>query len=375
MKKTIRKPENWQDFESLCKMLWGEIWAIPDKIKKNGRLGQSQFGVDVYGVPKGKINYSGIQCKGKDDYSNATIFEKEIDEEIEKAKKFTPALETFIFATTANKNSKIEAYIRKKDLESRTAGEFEILIFCWEDIADLIESNRDTFNYYISGNQFKSKHELIVSFSDGSDRFVVKPQFKKRITKHKTNNPDLSRKELSAITLLNHSYLGKNFGLPLSGGLQNINNSWTKFGITFSNTGSTAFDDYKLFLYPEVGKFRKISGYSGGVADKLFYLQHSPIYIREDDNYSVVYRSKDNLPLIQKDERSFDLSILTLHEKYELKIAYEFLARDYNQEGELILVIDPEYRIEENIVFGNSSEEVLEDEVEIDDIKSSGPLF
>ena len=58
MKKTLGKPENWQDFESLCKKLWGEIFSIPNKIKKNGRLGQEQAGVDVYGILCVKRNYS-----------------------------------------------------------------------------------------------------------------------------------------------------------------------------------------------------------------------------------------------------------------------------------------------------------------------------
>jgi hypothetical protein len=86
MKKTIRKPENWQDFESLCKKLWGEIWAC-EEIKKNGRNGQNQNGVDIYGIPKNLEHYFGIQCKGKDDYSNANLSIKEIDAEIEKAKE------------------------------------------------------------------------------------------------------------------------------------------------------------------------------------------------------------------------------------------------------------------------------------------------
>lgn len=89
MRKTIRKPQNWQDFETLCKMLWGEIWGNQNKIKKNGRLGQPQSGVDIFGVPKGRIQYSGIQCKGKDDYSNAQLTKQEIDVELEKAKCFT----------------------------------------------------------------------------------------------------------------------------------------------------------------------------------------------------------------------------------------------------------------------------------------------
>jgi hypothetical protein len=68
MKKNLRKPENWQDFETLCKKLFGEMWGCPNTIKKNGRLGQSQAGVDVYGRPKNEDEYWGVQCKGKDDY-------------------------------------------------------------------------------------------------------------------------------------------------------------------------------------------------------------------------------------------------------------------------------------------------------------------
>lgn len=373
MKKSIRKPENWQDFETLCKMLWGEIWGIPDKIKKNGRLGQTQFGVDVYGVPKGRTNYSGIQCKGKDDYTNSTLTKKEIDEEIEKATKIEPALDTFIFATTANKNAKIEAYIRKKDLESRNTGGFEILIFCWEDIADLIETHRDTFNYYVLDNQFKSKYELSISFLDGSDVFTVRPKFKKRITKYKQVNDNTSYFPLNFPLT---QYLNSEGRLQpaWSHGIKNINHSWINFGIKFSNTGSMVFEDFKLYIYPEEGKFRNLSGYSGGVAEKLFYLKNSPLYVFDDDKYAI-YRFKDNSPLIQKDGRSFDLYLLPMLEKYQMKISYEFLARDYNQEGELTLIIDPEYEIEENTIQVRMSDEPMENEVVIEDITSSGPLF
>ncbi len=31
---TLRRPSNWQDFESLCKKLWGEIWNCPEIQKK-----------------------------------------------------------------------------------------------------------------------------------------------------------------------------------------------------------------------------------------------------------------------------------------------------------------------------------------------------
>lgn len=56
-KTQLRKPENWQDFERLCKVLWGEIWECPDTIKRNGRQGQAQKGVDIYGIKKGECVY------------------------------------------------------------------------------------------------------------------------------------------------------------------------------------------------------------------------------------------------------------------------------------------------------------------------------
>ena len=50
-------------FESLCLDLWKELWADPGA-QKNGRSGQSQRGVDVFGCFDGK--HVGVQCKQKD---------------------------------------------------------------------------------------------------------------------------------------------------------------------------------------------------------------------------------------------------------------------------------------------------------------------
>ena len=166
MKKTIGKPINWQDFESLCKDLWGEVWGIPNKIKKNGRQGQDQAGVDIYGKPKGEIGYWGIQAKGKDDYSHAKLTEIEINKEIEKAKRFIPELEVFIIATTCNKDSKIEEFVRIKDIENQQKGSFEILLFCWEDIVDLLEQNTNILNSYLLGINQKNKFDFKVSFNN-----------------------------------------------------------------------------------------------------------------------------------------------------------------------------------------------------------------
>ena len=111
MKQQILKPENWQDFEELCKVLWSEIWECPE-IKKNGRFGQNQNGVDIYGIPKNETKYFGIQCKGKDEYTKSKLTELEITSEINKAKNFKPYLKKLYIATTANKDERIEELVK-----------------------------------------------------------------------------------------------------------------------------------------------------------------------------------------------------------------------------------------------------------------------
>ena len=57
-------PKHWQDFENLCRDLWREIWKDPNT-QKNGRSGQEQHGVDIYGQPDEGELWAGVQCKVK----------------------------------------------------------------------------------------------------------------------------------------------------------------------------------------------------------------------------------------------------------------------------------------------------------------------
>jgi hypothetical protein len=163
--KTLRRPQNWQDFETLCKKLWSEIWQHPET-KKNGRNGQNQYGVDIYGMPKDSGYYVGIQCKGKDEYTDKQFTEDEILKEIDKAKLFRPTIKKLYFATTAVKDSVMESFVMEKNLEQIAAGLFEVHIFSWEDIVDLIDENRDTHNWYVENQNFKNNISARVTFSD-----------------------------------------------------------------------------------------------------------------------------------------------------------------------------------------------------------------
>src|SRR5580704_16960462 len=89
-------PNDPTAFESLCLDLWSDIWQ--DHAQKNGRSGQPQAGVDVYGQHQGK--WIGVQCKQKDGLLRHKLTFRELDEEVAAARKFEPALCGFILATT-----------------------------------------------------------------------------------------------------------------------------------------------------------------------------------------------------------------------------------------------------------------------------------
>lgn len=351
MKKSIPKPANWQDFESLCKMLWGEIWKISDKIKKNGRLGQPQAGVDVYGIPKGALKYRGIQCKGKDDYTNAELTVKEINKEVEKAKLFNPVLETFIIATTANKNSAIEEYIRLRDIENRENGGFEILLFCWEDIADLIEVNRETFNYYVTNNQFLVQQDVVISFGNRKNKFTISPEFRRITRKYKIKQSGVL-----------HGPLDFSNGIFAKLKMGKSNCSWDTFEIIIQNDGTEALDDYKLYIYPEESKTRGLTAFLGSPLTHIFEMQHSSVYVNKEEKYAL-YKPKDNSPLLPKENRSFDLHILTLRKKNKIKLKYELFSRNYHKDGEIILNVDPKFEEKEEIIWVESQLELKESKI------------
>jgi len=103
----IPPPATWQDFESLCCELWRRIWKDPNT-QKNGRSGQEQHGVDVYGRPNEGSPWAGVQCNGKDNYADKKVTENELRTEVENAKSFRPALSQFILATTGPKDATVE---------------------------------------------------------------------------------------------------------------------------------------------------------------------------------------------------------------------------------------------------------------------------
>lgn len=255
--KTLARPANWQDFENVCKKLWGEIWNYPE-IQKSGRLGQEQYGVDVFGIPENETEYFGIQCKGKSEYNDnqyehPQFTEKEILKEIEKAKTFEPKLKKWYLATTALNDSKIQTFIRKKNIEHIKAGLFEVHLFSWESIVDLIFENKETYNYYVKSLNYKTKQSVAITFDNGETELIVNPKFKKNVIIYKMET-DLYSNPLQG---LNHSNrIPGDFTFFTSP--PKPNQSYFNFKILIKNTGDESIENLKLNL-KFIGNIKKLT--------------------------------------------------------------------------------------------------------------------
>ncbi|MCQ4312786.1 hypothetical protein NAV33_12875 [Pseudomonas stutzeri] len=139
--KQIPRPKHWQEFEELCLALFREVWK-DSLAQKNGRAGQPQHGVDVWGgIDGSRSRFQGVQCKGKDESLGATVCESELVAEITKADKFSPALEHWILATTAPTDGELQRIAREISVDRERQGKFTVQVMGWGDIESLLFSH------------------------------------------------------------------------------------------------------------------------------------------------------------------------------------------------------------------------------------------
>lgn len=365
----MKKPSNWQDFEKLCKLLWGEIWNCEDSIKRNGRQGQNQHGVDVYAYSDKYEGYCGIQCKGKDDYTNSQLTEKEIDEEIEKAMSFEPSLKLLIFATTANKEAKIEAYIRKKDAENKQKGLFKVDIASWEDIVDHLEQYRTTYNWYVNNCQFKDATDVRVTFN-GDEEITICPEYVKTTIHHEYE--ELSEFERSLKEQVKHFNSIKTLLPPFPYNQpQRIDKRWCRLNIHVENTGNTVIKSPKLKVYFRPNDIEKISDrfsyFNEPLIDSATQVQINSNKEAKREVFQIYknvieYRPKETI-FLQTDERNFTISIIPADGVTRLPMGWRFLCEDYQKEGHLTINVKPVIEEKTETIVVYNKEDVRPDEV------------
>lgn len=361
----IHPPKNWQDFETLCLKLWGEIWNIPHEIDFNSDNSQGQNGVDIYGPIDGGLSYNGIQCKNKKlnliDGKPNRISITDIQAEIEKAKSFQPTLSKLIIATSLPKDQKIEEYVRTQSVENVKNGIFSIQICFWEFFERKIIEFPTVYNWYVKNEDFHRLNLLSVTFSNGKSEIICYPKFQKNVKRYifkpkEENIKDEYVYNLSLVEAIkkydsfdrkpnkefNDLFSKINFNHSLIAHQKYVwgQNCWLKIQVT--NDGQSVIEDFKIELDFE-GDFEKVG------AERGHYLSN-PNYVNNIRGYSntekSLYIEPYNKTLVQGDyfnTGNFFIKPKVSGESSEVIVNWKLFSRDYTDSGSLIIKIEPKF--------------------------------
>jgi len=166
----FQPPLHWQQFEDLTRSVFEKIHVV--QANKNGRSGQAQQGVDIYGSTK-QFGNIGIQCKRVDELDannqpipGGSVTRTFLRAEAEKALAFSPALDIWILATTAKRDGSIQQVARKLSEEYQRKQKFEIQLWSWDDYITWLNTYTDLQKWYYE--------KVIHIYSDlDQDRFTL----------------------------------------------------------------------------------------------------------------------------------------------------------------------------------------------------------
>jgi len=153
-------PDSWEDFESLLQDIFRKKWDDPE-LEKNGRLGQKQYGVDLYGHENQGPDYSGIQSKLKDTYPEKKVTYKQVTDEVKKADTFKPTLGKYYIATSARKDAVLQQKVRVFNEQRIKDGKFKVRIYFWEDILELAQVDHEIMEQYFGEQYFSSDIQVL----------------------------------------------------------------------------------------------------------------------------------------------------------------------------------------------------------------------
>lgn len=178
-------PKNWQDFETICHRLWTEIWNDLDA-QKNGRQGQAQCGVDIFGKPIYSKNYHGVQCKDKDNRLGSILTSDELEKECNKAKDFKPQISSYTLATTSQRDEGIQEFYRR--LNENKTFPFNVNVWSWDDIEAEIAYRPIILNHFYSTIQIPETNISAIKLNRHSTKehfyaFFSRPKISETISK------------------------------------------------------------------------------------------------------------------------------------------------------------------------------------------------
>lgn len=134
---TIIKGED--EFQDFCLDLFREVWRNPHA-QLYGRRGTGQRGIDIVGDDKrgDPPIRSGVQCKGTETNKPREPELSELRSDVDKAKAHDPPLKHFTFAYAGPRIPALQDEAAKLTELHRQAGLFEVSVYSWDDLLDLL---------------------------------------------------------------------------------------------------------------------------------------------------------------------------------------------------------------------------------------------
>jgi hypothetical protein len=119
----------------------------------------ARTGVDIYGTFAGKL--AGIQCKGRRHWPIRQLKTTEIDAAVNEAKQFKPALTTFVIATTAPVQKKLQDHARAISTSHDAQGLFAVHIIGWEELTRKLTIHDDLVAKHFPLQTLSKVHDAI----------------------------------------------------------------------------------------------------------------------------------------------------------------------------------------------------------------------
>lgn len=146
----IFPPKSWIEFQDITRDALAIKWRSPN-LQINGRQGQTQHGVDIYGADDlgRKV---GIECKNYSDQISITL----IQNAVKHAETFTPALSGFYMATSTQRDSTLQKDVRLLSEARININKFPVGIFFWEDLVSDLVTDLKVFQAHFPQIQLNS---------------------------------------------------------------------------------------------------------------------------------------------------------------------------------------------------------------------------
>jgi len=135
----VPPPKSWDEFEDITLAAAKLRWNSSD-FYRNGRPGQKQHGVDIWGHDDDN-RHIGIQCKNTVDGVSLTT----VETEIANAESFQTKLDRLYIATTAKRDAVLQKKVREISERRANASLFKVDVLFWDDISQDLAKDDDVF--------------------------------------------------------------------------------------------------------------------------------------------------------------------------------------------------------------------------------------